>query len=117
MICGPTLDTRDLPVSCSQPAARNLYETALTQFQSYIGDPIATIEEALRESPDFVLGHVFKAVVLMTMSEKRFLAAARASNNAARALSPSSNARERLLTAAAAKLVEGDWNAACAGFD
>jgi len=117
MICGPTLDTRDLPVSCSQPAALNLYEKALIQFQSYVGDPIATIDEALREAPDFVLGHVFKAVALITMSEQRFVADARASVDAARKLVPSCNARERLLTAAATKLVEGDWNTACAAFD
>jgi len=117
MICGPTLDTRDLPVSCSQPEALNLYEKALTQFQSYIGDPIATIEEALRLSPDFALGHVFRSVALMTMSEQRFLSQARSSVDAARALLPSSNPRERMLTAAAAKLVEGDWDAACVGFD
>src|SRR4030095_3473563 len=117
MICGPTLDTRDLPVSCSQPAALNLYERALTQFQSYVGDPIATIDEALRQAPDFALGHVFKAVALMTMSEQRFLADARASVDAATGLLPSSNGRERLLTAGAAKLVAGDWDAACAAFD
>ena len=117
MICGPTLDTRDLPVSCSQPAALNLYEKALTQFQSYIGDPIATIEEALREAPDFTLGHIFKAVALMTMSEQRFLAGAHASVDAARRLLPASNARERLLMAATDKMVKGDWDAACAGFD
>jgi len=117
MICGPTLDTRDLPVSCSQPSALNLYEKALNQFQSYVGDPIATIDEALREAPEFALGHVFRAVALMTMSEQRFLPEARASVEAARALVPSANARERILVAGAAKLIEGDWDAACAAFD
>jgi len=53
----------------------------------------------------------------MTMSEQRFLGDARSSVDAARALSPRSNARERILTAAATKLVEGDWDAACAAFD
>jgi tetratricopeptide (TPR) repeat protein len=117
MICGPILDTRDLPVSCSHPAALNLYEKALTQFQSYVGDPIATIEEALRQAPDFALGHIFRAVALMTISERRFLAEARASVDTAKALLPSSNGRERLLTVAATKLVDGDWDAACAAFD
>ena len=95
MICGPTLDARDLPVSCSQPAALSLYEKALNQFQSYIGDPIATIEEALRHAPQFTLGHIFRAVALFTISEQRFLAEARTSVDAAKALMPSANPRGR----------------------
>ena len=124
MICSPTvtthrksLDARDVPISCSQPAALNLYEEALIQYQSYVGDPVATIEEALRHAPDFALGHLFRATVLMTMSEQRFAAEARASVNAAKALLPIANWREQVLTAAAAKLVDGDWEAACAAFD
>src|SRR5262245_42166441 len=117
MICGSTRDTRDLPVSCSQPTALKLYDEAISQYQSYVGDPVATIEEALRHAPDFALGHLFRAVVLMTMSEQRFVAEARASVDAARALLPYANARERLLTAAATELVNGDWGEACAVFD
>lgn len=112
-----TLDARDVPVSCSQPVALSLYEKALRQYQSYIGDPIGTIEEALRHAPDFTLGHVFRAVALMTISEQRFVPEALASINSARALLTAANSRERVLTAAAAKVVEGDWDSACAAFD
>jgi tetratricopeptide (TPR) repeat protein len=124
MICQSTLtthkknmDARDVPVSCSQPEALKLYEKALCQYQSYVGDPVATIEEALKHAPDFVLGHVFRAVVLMTMSEQRFAREARISVDRARALRPYANLREKVLTAAADRLVEGDWEAGCAAFE
>src|SRR5688572_18400096 len=124
MICGPTMtaphqtfDARDVPVTCSQPEALALYEKALQQYQSYIGDPIATIDEALRIAPDFILGHLFRAVAFMMMTEKRFSGEARTSVNAAKALLPAANSRERILTVAAAVLLEGDWDAANAAFD
>jgi tetratricopeptide (TPR) repeat protein len=110
-------DARDVPVSCSQPAALDLYEKALTQYQNYTGDPVATIDEALAHAPDFILGHLFKATALMTISEQRFVPEARASVAAAQPLLRSANPRERLLAAAAANLVEGNWNDACAAFD
>jgi tetratricopeptide (TPR) repeat protein len=124
MICGntmttprQTLDARDVPVTCSQPEALALYEKALQQYQTYVGDPIATIDEALRIAPDFILGHIFRAVAFMMMTEKRFMNEARTSVNAAKALLPSANSRERILTVAAAVLLEGDWDAANAAFD
>jgi tetratricopeptide (TPR) repeat protein len=110
-------DPRGVPVSCSDRSALELYETALVQYQSYVGDPIATIEEALRHAPDFVLGHVFRATVLMTFTERRFAEQARVSVASAEALLPHANPRERGLVAAARQLVDGEWDAACATFD
>jgi tetratricopeptide (TPR) repeat protein len=110
-------DARGVPVSCSQQAALDLFETALVQYQTYVGDPLATIDDALRQAPDFILGHLLRAALLMTTSEKRFAIEARASVDQAKALLSSANPRERALTHAAAELVEGDWNASCAAFD
>ncbi len=110
-------DARGVPVSCSDRSALELYETALVQYESYVGDPIATIEEALRHAPDFVLGHVFRATVLMTFAERRFAEQARVSVASAEALLPDAHAREQGLVAAARRLVDGDWDGACAGFD
>jgi tetratricopeptide (TPR) repeat protein len=112
-----TLDAREVPVTCSEPGALALYEKALRQYQSYIGDPVATIDEALKETPDFILGHLFRAVALLMTSEKRFVGEARKSVNAAKDLLPAANARERVLTIAAATLAESDWDATCAAFD
>jgi hypothetical protein len=105
-----TRDARDVPVTCSSAAALDLFETALTQYQSYTGDPIATIDQALRQAPDFILGHVFKATVLMTFSEQRFVRDAGDSVAAAGPFLEGGNTRERLLAQAASKLVNGDWD-------
>lgn len=110
-------DRRGVPVSCSHRPALELYEKALLQYQSYVGDPLATIDEALREAPDFVLGHLFRATVLMTLAEQRFVGDARASVAAAEALLPAAHPREVGLAAAARHLVEGEWDGAVMAFD
>ncbi len=106
-----------IPVSCADRSALDLYEKALGQYQSYVGNPVATIDQALKHAPDFILGHVFRATVLMTFAERRFAEEARASVASAESLLPHANTRERGLLAAARHLVDGDWDAACAGFD
>jgi tetratricopeptide (TPR) repeat protein len=98
-------------------STHDLYERALAQYQSYVGDPIATIDEALAQSPDFVLGHAFKAMVLMTFGERRFAESARVSVTSAEALLGRATPRERGLIAAARALVDGDWSRACAVLD
>jgi tetratricopeptide (TPR) repeat protein len=95
----------------------DLYEKALAQYQAYVGDPIGTIEEALRETPDFILGHLFRATLFMTMSEQRFVPQVRASLASAEALLEHANERERGLAAAVRRLVDGDWTGASAAFD
>ncbi len=96
------------PVSCNDLEALALYEQALTQFQSYRGDPLATIDRALASRPDFVLGHLFRAMVLLTLGERRFAEQARVSVTSAEALLPRANERERGLAAAARALLDGD---------
>ncbi|MEA3411636.1 MAG: tetratricopeptide repeat protein [Pseudomonadota bacterium] len=110
-------DARATPLSDTTPGAIERYEQALVQFQSYVGDPVETIEAALDQDPEFVLGHLFRAIVLMMFSEQRFVPDARASLEAAEALSGKTNDREHLLTMAANRLVAGDWNGACQVFD
>jgi len=112
-----THDARGVPVSSADRTALDLYEKALGQYQSYVGDPVATIEAALTAAPDFVLGYAFRATVLMTMTERRFADLARVSVATAEALVPGAHPRERGLVAAARRLVDWDWDAACAGFD
>jgi tetratricopeptide (TPR) repeat protein len=104
-------------VSCADRAALDLYERALGQYQSYVGNPVATIDEALRHAPDFTLGHLFRATVLMTLTEQRFVREARQSVAEAEALLPAAHPRELGLAAAARRLVEGDWDGAAAAFD
>ncbi len=93
------------------------YETALQQFQAYVGDPVATIEEALQAAPAFISGHLLKALALYTLAERRFVPMASASLAAAKAHATFANERERRLIEATQLLVDGQWHAACMAID
>lgn len=102
------LDRRDTPVSHATDAALEAYETALQQLQSYRGDPLATIDAALAQHPDFLMGHLFKAGALMTAAENRFTAMARQSLNDAAKLK--GNDREERLRNGIELLVQGHYH-------
>lgn len=110
-------DIRGVPLSTTNAAAAAHFETALTQFHSYTGDPLATIQKALAADPEFALGHLFNAFALYTTSEQRFLPAVRESITHAEALAVRMNPRERGLLAAAQRLADGRWDAASRAFD
>ncbi len=112
-----TRDIRNTPVSMNEAAPLELYEKALRQLQGYVGDPVALIDEALALRPDFVLGHAFRAGLLMTFSERRFANDARTNVERAEALTSQANQREKDLVGAARLLVDGDWHGACAAYD
>ena len=44
-------DSRGVSMTDADAFALARYDTALQQFQSYVGDPVATIDEALQASP------------------------------------------------------------------
>ena len=104
-------DIRDTPVSSRNTQALAGYERALAQFQSYVGDPIVTLDATLAEAPDFVMGHLFKALALFTTSEKQFLPAAEESLGTALRHGSRANQRERALMAATRSFLDGEWDA------
>jgi len=110
-------DRRGLNVSTSSTTALAHFEQALEQFHAYRGDPIASADAALAEDEAFVLAHLFKAYVLFTTSEGRYLPAARAAVARAAEFSHRANSRERALIAAGRQLVDGHWHAASRSFD
>jgi tetratricopeptide (TPR) repeat protein len=110
-------DARDVPVSSASPRALAGYETALSQFQSYVGDPIATLDATLADAPDFVVGHLFKALALVTTSEKQFVPAAEESLAQAMRHLATATERERALAAATRRFLDGDWDAGCRQLD
>ncbi len=110
-------DARGVPVSQGSPEALEHYETALRQIQSYIGDPIATLDAATAASPDFVAGHVAKALVLATLAERQFQPAIAQAIAEARRHEGRANDRERGQIAAAQHLADGRWHDACRTFD
>ncbi|MCX7585813.1 hypothetical protein [Phenylobacterium sp. 58.2.17] len=54
----------DVLTGASAQAAER-YESALEAFYCYAGDPLALLEEALSDSPQFVMGHALKAYLTM----------------------------------------------------
>ncbi|HEY8244204.1 MAG TPA: tetratricopeptide repeat protein [Casimicrobiaceae bacterium] len=110
-------DARGIPVSSGSAEAIALYESAIGQLQSFVGDPIATIDRALVASPEFVVGHAFKALALATFSERQFAPAIADAVALARRHGAKANARERGLVAAAQHLSNGTWNDACVALD
>jgi len=110
-------DVRGTPVTCSDPAQLDGYERALRSYQNYVGDPIAAIDAVLSEHDDFVLGHIFRAAVLMTAGERRVVSDADRSIRSAESRAGSANDREKGLVRATRLLVDGDWHAACAAYD
>ena len=111
------MDPRGVPLSHGSVRALAQYEIALRQFQSYVGDPIATLDGVLAESPDFVMGHLFHALALFTTSEKTLLPGVEASLTVARRYRDQANERERGLMDATAHFVAGDWHAGCLQLD
>jgi hypothetical protein len=57
-------------VSTRNRKALDLYDTAVTQLNEFRIDPMATIDAALQEDPGFVMGHAFKANLMVTTSER-----------------------------------------------
>ena len=105
-------DSRGLALSGADDFAVARYDAAIGHFQSYVGDPIGVIDEALASSPAFVAGHLLKANVLYTLAERQFVPMAAAALDAAKAHARTANDRERLMIDATGKLVAGDWHRA-----
>jgi len=110
-------DAREVAHSTTSDLAIQHYETALVQFQSYRGDALATLDAAIAADPSFVSAHLFKAFVLYTLTEKKFVPDVAAALDTARAHTSAMTPRERQLLAAGDQLVAYEWDAACRTFD
>lgn len=86
------------------------YETAMHQFQCYVGDPVATIDAAIQKNPAFVMAHALRAYLHLLGTEPAAIPIARDSLRAAAALA--ANAREVGHITAIDHLVNGRWHAA-----
>ncbi len=99
------LDRRGAELSGANDSSLCLYEKALGEFNCYIGDPVATLDSALAEGPDFAMALAFKAFLFLLGMEKSALPMAREALAAmtAREL----NARERAHASAIEAFAEG----------
>ena len=110
-------DKRDVPVSTTNQAALDKFEAALAELQTYRGDPVATIDEALATDPDFVLGHCFKAQLFLLATERKLVPTIAESVAAAEALADRANDRERGHVAAARAWLDGNFTRAIAHWE
>jgi tetratricopeptide (TPR) repeat protein len=102
-------DARGVPISAGRSESLQHYETALRQFQSYVGDPIATLDAALAEDPEFVTGYLMKGLVLYTLGERKYGPTVQACLDAAVKHSSHANERERSLMQALRQLLAAQW--------
>lgn len=110
-------DQRGNPLSTENPKDLDALENAHHLALAFVGDPIAVIDARLAESPDFVMGHIFKASMLTQAMETRIYHNMLAALESAEALSDKANERERGHMAAIRSWVEGDFSGACDGWD
>ena len=63
-------DHRGAPLSGADTRSLELYETAICQFNCYVGDPVGTVDNAIAESPDFAMAIALKAYLLLSGMER-----------------------------------------------
>jgi tetratricopeptide (TPR) repeat protein len=103
-------DHRGAPVSGANARSLELYETAISQFNCYVGDPVATADAALAESPDFAMALALKAYLLLSGMERGAVPAA--AELLAKLRQVKLNERERRHAAAIACLADGAFHRA-----
>ena len=108
-------DHRGAPVTGANSKAVELYETAICQFNCYVGDPVATVDGAIAESPDFAMAIALKAYLLLSGMERGPVG--QAAELLDRLHDLELNDRERRHAAAIACLVDGAFNRASERLD
>ena len=102
-------DVRGMPVSTGNRDSLDRYEEAEELFLSYFADPLAVIDKAVADDPGFVMGHCFRAGMMVTGSEKAAQEPLEESVKAGEALWDDANDRERGHIAAARAWLDGDF--------
>ena len=100
-------DYRGDEITVSDRSALEKYETALEQLQCYHGDPVETVDEALKEDPDFVMAHCLRAHCGSAMADGQFSEHIRESLAALDSVTDQGNERERMHVAATRAWLEG----------
>lgn len=103
-------DAHGNAVTLTYPNALDAYERAIHAFNTYRGDPIAPLDEAIAQDAGFAAAYATKALLLCTLFERRFMNDALAVLEQGRAALERATPRERALAAAARRIAEGDWH-------
>ena len=101
-------DRRGLEVSSRNPESVDRFEEAMDLTVSYFMDPLAAINGALEQEPDFAMGHCLRAALGVMSTERGALSMVRESVEAVEALGDGATDRERAHAAAARRWMEGD---------
>ena len=72
-------DSRGVPMSTDNPQNLSVFEAALRALNTYNGDPVAIIDAAIAADSSFVMGHVLRAHVHLTLWERGAVAEIEAS--------------------------------------
>jgi hypothetical protein len=103
-------DIRGHRLSGATAAGVTEYERAVRQLNLFIGDPVATVEAALAQSPEFVMAHALKAWLNLLGTEPAGIAVARDVLEASMRLPVTPHEQRHLI--ALAHLVDGRWHMA-----
>ena len=102
-------DCRGVPTSCDDADLVSTLDACLEDSLAFRGDPVARIDEVLKQHPDFIMGHCFKAAMLTQAMETRIYGDMVASVEAAERLAAQANERERGHIAAVREWIDGDF--------
>jgi hypothetical protein len=105
-------DANGLAVTTTSRAALEHLDRAGQLFARFRADPMAEIDAALGEAPDFAMAHLVRAALLLSATEEGLEAEARKSIDAAAAQAPRLNERERAHLAAASAWASRDLDRA-----
>jgi hypothetical protein len=103
-------DMRGLALTGANPLALQHYERAVRQLNLFAGDPVASVDAALSESPDFVMAHALKAHLHLIGTEAGGVAVAQQAFEVASKLPMTE--REQGHLSAIGCLINGRWHAA-----
>lgn len=93
----------------ASPKAGELYDQSVAEFQCYRDDPVATIDAAIADSPDFAMAHILRAHLFLSGSEKSAVPAAKM--NIAEAMRCAESSREKQHIAALQACVDSEFGA------
>ncbi len=108
-------DRQGNPLSGATPASAELYDQAIHCFNLYRDDPIALLDRAAAEAPDFAMAYIAKAWLYVTATEPEANRVALGLLEHARTLSL--NERETGLLAPLQQVLLGNWGAAAVALD
>ena len=105
-------DKRGNPISYGRQEAIDALDQAFDLLHAYQADPLAAVDKIIADHPDFAMAHAFRAGVLATATDKAFEPELIKSVEAAEALAPTANDRERMHISAVRAWLDGDWERA-----